>query len=173
MPSKVFTQLEELIKNSTVDPTKAVPSDVLADIGCPTTSIAILEDGEISAHCISTGSDNVDTLIQACSISKPVAGLAIMRLIELGHVSLEDKVVDLLPADMVKLMAKDTRTESLLKLVTVKHLMSHTSGLSIGGFPGYPDLDKIPTMHEILEGRLSANTQPIKMLTLPGLEFMY
>ncbi|KAJ9651189.1 hypothetical protein H2198_009521 [Neophaeococcomyces mojaviensis] len=173
MAFQLFTRLEDLIKNSASNPITATPSQVLADIGSPSTSIAVLDNGEISSHCISTGSDNPDTLFQACSISKPVAGLAIMKLIELGHFSLDDKICDLLPDQIVQLMAIDSRTERLLRTVTIKHLMSHTSGISVGGFPGYPVYDRVPQLYQIFEGRSSANTQPIVMKTLPGLEFMY
>lgn len=173
MAPSFFASLEELIRATALDPATASVSEILADIGSPSTSIAVLDNDEISSHCISTLSHDTDTLFQACSISKPLGGLMITKLVELGHFSFDDKMVDLLPADIFELMAKDTRREALLRTVTVKQLMSHTSGMSIHGFPGYADHDNLPSLYQIFEGRSAASSQPITMQTLPGLEFMY
>lgn len=174
MSSDTLLALENIIKGSAAAGTDASDvAQILADVGCPSTSIAILENGQISSCCFSTGTDDTQSIFQACSISKAIAGMAIMKLIELDHLSLEDKICDLLPPHTFELMTKDKRTEKLLRLVTIKHLMSHTSGISIGGFPGYPNHSNVPTLDQILEGRDKANTQPVNMHTLPGLAFMY
>lgn len=45
--------------------------------------------------------------------------------------------------------------------------------MSQGGFPGYQDPSKMPTASEIITGSPLVNTMPIKLISLPGLEFMY
>lgn len=170
--STFFGRLEELIRNST-DVEYDTVADVLAEVGAPTTSIAILENGRISSHCITTRGDNVDTLFQACSISKPAAGMAVMKLVELGHFGVDDKICDLLPPNITQLLTANPKTKPLVETVTVKQLMSHTAGLSIGGFPGYPDPSRVPNTTQILTGRELANTQPVKLVSFPGLQFTY
>ena len=169
----LFKQLDDLILQSTDDDLLDSVAKVLADVGTPSASIAILEDGQIASHCISTHGDDSDTLFQACSISKPVAGLALMRMVEDGLLSVDDKIVDHLPDEVLELLAKDTRTRSLLQMITVKQLMSHTAGLSVGGFPGYPDHQNVPSTTQVIEGKSSSNTPAIKFAYVPGFDFIY
>ena len=169
----LFKQLDDLILQSTDDNSLDTVAKVLAEVGTTSASIAVLEDGEITSHCISTRSDDRDTLFQACSISKPVAGLALMRMVEDGLLSVDDKIVDHLPSDVLELLAKDTRTRRLLQMITVKQLMSHTAGLSVGGFPGYPDPQKVPNTTQVIEGKSCSNTTPIKFAYVPGFDFIY
>lgn len=96
-----------------------------------------------------------------------------MKLIEKGILSLDDKIVDHLPENITAHLLSDPSTAPVVQTITLKHLMSHTSGISQGGFPGYPDPTKIPTASDIITGGPLVNTMPIKLITLPGLEFMY
>lgn len=96
-----------------------------------------------------------------------------MKLIEKGILSLDDKIVDRLPEKVTAHLLSDPSTVPVVRTITLKHLMSHTSGMSQGGFPGYPDPIKMPTTSEIITGGPLVNTMPIKLITLPGLEFMY
>lgn len=60
-----------------------------------------------------------DTKFRTASISKPVVALLALRLVEQGKLSLDTKVSDLLP---------DYRKD-VADRVTVRHLLSHTSGI--------------------------------------------
>lgn len=168
-----YAKLEKLILESTDDKTLTTPAAVLAEIGAPTTSIAILDDGNITSHCISTIDDNTDTIFQACSISKPTAGMAIMKLIELGKFSLDSRAIDLLPSEIVSGLTAKPISDGLWSKVTVKQLLSHTAGLSVGGFPGYPDRNNVPTAAQLLIGASGTNTQPIRFFSQPGHDFHY
>lgn len=44
--------------------------------------IAIIDDYHITSKCFSSISDNTDTIFQACSISKPIAGYAVIHLMQ-------------------------------------------------------------------------------------------
>ena len=173
MENDLYTRLEKLILESTDNTSLQSPAAVLAEVGCPTTSIAILEDGQISPHCISTINDNVSTLFQACSISKPAAGLVIMRLIELDYFTLDSLAIHLLPPTLASTLTPNPSLAALWQKITIKHLMSHTAGLSIDGLSGYANHATVPSAAEVLTSTNNANSQPVQPLSPPGLEYSY
>ncbi len=61
------------------------------------------------------------TMFHIASITKVFTATAIMQLVEQGKLSLDDKLVDVLPE--FKLRSKD------YDKITIKHLLTHTSGL--------------------------------------------
>lgn len=173
MSAEFFKQLEDLVLSSTDDSGHQTVAEVLRDAGVPTASIAILDNGHISSHCISSRDDNTETLFQACSISKPTAGVVAMRLVDLGYFSVTDKIRNLLPENIVRLLSRDVRTEAAFNTVTVAQLMSHTAGLSVSSFPGYPDVNDVPTVSQLLEGGNHSDTMRIRFVSPPGADFMY
>jgi D-alanyl-D-alanine carboxypeptidase len=71
---------------------------------------------------------SVDTRYPVASVTKLYTTVVVMRLIEQGAITLEDRIVDLLPADMtdaLHVLEGVDHTPS----ITVEHLLSHTSGL--------------------------------------------
>src|SRR5262249_54006007 len=103
------------------------------------------------------------TRFLAGSISKPVAALAALRLVERGKLTLDGDMNDVLVS--WKIPANDfTRQER----VTLRRILSHSAGFTVGGFPGYEVDAKIPSLQEILDGKRPANTGPIKVNVLPG-----
>ncbi|KAL7957920.1 beta-lactamase/transpeptidase-like protein [Trichoderma compactum] len=171
----VFSQLEELIR-SEHDGNLSTAS-VLAKLGTPCASVAIMEDGVISAHCFSTGGENTETVFQACSISKPTFAVALLKLVDEGKVALDSRIGDLLPQDVLDILTKDTSAteSSMVKDITISQLLSHTSGLSQGGFPGYSVLDasRIPTLREVLTGANPVNTLDVHLQGFPGQSYSY
>jgi len=167
-----YTALEALVASQ--NPSHPSPAAVLADLGTPSTSIAILDHGTITTHCISTVGDNPDTLFQACSISKPITALAAMRLIQQGKLTLDDKVVDLLPANVTELL-ETPQTKHLLLQVTIRHLLSHTSGFSVHGVPGYSPTSSPspPPLTKIVSGAHPSHTPQIRLISVPGQAFSY
>ncbi|TKA55685.1 hypothetical protein B0A49_11182, partial [Cryomyces minteri] len=85
-----FCDLEQIITSQSA--AHCDLTDALAEQGCPSTSIAILDRGEITSRCISTIGDDDQTVFQACSISKPITGMATMKLVQQGKIQLEDKI---------------------------------------------------------------------------------
>jgi CubicO group peptidase (beta-lactamase class C family) len=118
------------------------------------------------------GSEDKDTLYQACSISKAITGLAVAKLIDQGHLKYSTLITDHLPQEIVNLVV-DSKTEHLFRHLTVSHLLSHTSGLSQHGFPGYDVRDDLPTVSNILAGTPPANTPMVQCTTFPGAQFSY
>ena len=85
------------------------------------------------------------TLFAAASISKTVLATAVMRLVERGKLSLDVPVLSYLPSFRFSDQALGAR-------VTLRHLLSHTSGLPTGGKDwGPPDRDALARfVHEQL-----------------------
>jgi hypothetical protein len=57
--------------------------------------------------------------------------------------------------------------------VTLRQLLSHTAGVSVHGFAGYPATGPWPTVTRILNGSPPANNLPIIVDLIPGLQFRY
>jgi CubicO group peptidase (beta-lactamase class C family) len=75
-----------------------------------------------------------DTIFRMRSMTKPITGAAVMMLVDAGKVSLDDPVSKYIPEfnDMKVLVEKrDGSTELVAaeRPITLKHLMTHTSGL--------------------------------------------
>jgi CubicO group peptidase (beta-lactamase class C family) len=107
------------------------------------------------------------TLFQACSISKPVAVLAMLRLVEQGLLDLDQDVNERLVSWRVRPLA------GWQPMVTLRQLASHSAGLTTSGFPGYRRGDALPTTVEILDGTGPANTFAVRVDTVPGVQFRY
>lgn len=169
---KLFDALKELICKQ--GRANLNPADVFAELGTPSASIAFLDEGEIHATCIGRENHDRNTLFQACSISKALCGTTTLRLVDQGKLSLSDCVFDKLPRPIqTELMASSD--PDLLKRITVKHLLSHTAGLSTpsSGFPGYPENSTLPTPKAIVAGKSPSNTLRIQIQAPPGVEYSY
>ena len=120
-----------------------------ARFGVPGMSWALINDGEI-AHAgalgvqVASGSRPVTntTRFQACSISKPVAAMAVLRAVQDGLFTLDTDINKILTS--WKLDGGQFTKDGP---VTPRTLTSHTSGLGDGfGFPGYDPKDSVPTV---------------------------
>lgn len=108
------------------------------------------------------------TLFQAGSISKPVAAVGAMWLVEQGKLSLDEDVNKKLKSWKVP-ENEFTKTEK----VTLRRLMSHSAGLTVHGFPGYAVNEPRPTLVQIFNGEKPANTAPIRVDFVPGTRMRY
>lgn len=90
-------------------------------------SIGIVNNGESSTFSYGNTdiqkkySINDSSMFHLASVSKLFTATAIMQLIEKGQLSLDDKLVDLIP----EFQMRDKRS----KEITIRHLLTHTSGL--------------------------------------------
>jgi len=106
----------------------ATVGGLVAD-GVPSASIAILEDGKISAAVVTNGHEDTDTVYQACSISKAITAFAVAKLVDEGQFTYDTRVAKHLPQSVVDCIVAPA-TVHLMQHVTVRMLVSHTSGLS-------------------------------------------
>jgi CubicO group peptidase (beta-lactamase class C family) len=108
------------------------------------------------------------TLFQAGSISKPVAAMAALALVERGKLALDAPIANVLTSWRIPENELTRATP-----VTLKHLLSHTAGFTVHGFPGYAAGDEVPTIAQILDGAAPANTKPVRVDLPPGKKFRY
>src|SRR5919108_1750591 len=116
------------------------------------------------------GSDSVttETLFQAASISKPVAALAALRLVQEGVLDLDEDVNRKLKSWKIP-ESPFTATQP----VTLRRLLSHSAGLTVHGFRGYAATEAVPTFLQIVNGEAAANSRAIRVDTFPGARWRY
>ena len=76
-----------------------------------------------------------DTLFRIYSLTKPVTAVAVMALYELGEFLLDDPIERYLPEFNSMQVWDDGRLVDAATPITIRHLLTHTSGIS------YPDAD--------------------------------
>ena len=140
-------------------------------LNVPGVSVAVLHDGALhwakGYGVTRAGGPQVtpETLFQAGSISKPVAALAALRLVEQGRTTLDGDVGAQLEGGELP-TPPGTR-------VTLRGLLSHTAGTTVHGFPGYAAGTAVPSVIDVLAGRPPANTAPVVVDVEPGTIWRY
>ena len=143
--------------------------DRMAADQVPGVSIAVIHNGAIEwaqgFGVVQLGGAPVtaETLFQAGSISKPVAAMAALRLVEQGKLSLDADVNQSLASWKIPPSAAAPEA-----VVTLRQLLTHTAGLTVHGFPGYAAGAAVPTLVQVLNGEKPANTDPIRLEAPPG-----
>src|ERR1022692_359762 len=144
----------------------------MAHAGVPAVSVAVITGGEVSetaalgvACAGGSPAATPGTLFQAASISKPVAAACTLRLVANGAFGLDEPVDELLRSWQVP------ANGAWRPRLTVRQLLSHTAGLTVSAFPGYPPGAAIPSLTDVLAGR--GNTLPVRVASLPGVQFSY
>jgi CubicO group peptidase (beta-lactamase class C family) len=141
--------------------------------GVPGVSIAVMDGGRIvwakGYGVEEAGTDRPvteATLFQAASISKPVAALGALRLVDDGRLTLDDDVNRWLRSWRVP--ASDAANG---RAVTLRGLLTHTSGLTVHGFPGYVSGQDAPGTVGVLRG--DGNTAAVLVDAEPGTLWRY
>ncbi len=139
----------------------------------PGLSIAVIRRGEVEwaagygvKRLGTADSVDVTTLFQAASISKPLAATAVLRLVDSGHLGLDDDVMHYLTSWVLPVGSQTAGNP-----VTLRRLLSHTAGVNVHGFGGVPRGSRLPTTTEVLEG--GAGSSPIRVEEAPGDSFNY
>lgn len=158
---------------------RSYPAEALADLmrrhNVPAVSIAVIRDGRLTWSGAFGTADperrraaTPDTLFQAASISKPVAATAALRLVELGKLELDKPVNAALRSWRVP--DADVAPGNA---VTLRHLLTHTAGLTAQGFGGYAPGTALPTVTQVLDGTAPANSEAVRLTRVPGAEWRY
>jgi CubicO group peptidase (beta-lactamase class C family) len=161
-----------MVEGEASQPTKL--ADRMSQMRVPGISIAVIHDGKIEwargFGVTKIGGPPVtpDTLFQAASISKPVAALAVLRLVESGKLNLDTDVNQYLKSWKVP---ENSFTEH--SKVTLRRLLSHSAGMTVHGFPGYASDEPAPTLAQVLNGEKPANTPAIVVDIVPGTIWRY
>src|SRR5206468_690196 len=141
----------------------------------PGLSLAIIQDGKVirvkGYGVAEQGGERpvtASTLFQAGSISKSVAAVGALRLVQEGKLALDEDVNAKLTTWKVP---ENAFTRE--KKATLRGILSHTAGLTVHGFPGYAVDGPVPSLVQVLNGEKPTNTAPIRVDILPGSKWRY
>ncbi len=141
----------------------------------PGVSIAVVEQGQIVwargfgiTEAGTTDLVTSRTIFQAGSISKVVAATGMLRLVREGVLELDTPVNEYL-----KSWSLPENSFTINEKVTLRRIASHSGGLTVHGFPGYSVDNPIPTIPEILDGTGAANTDAVRVDSIPGTRWRY
>ena len=148
---------------------------VLGEYAVPGCSVAVLERGEIvldrgfGTSRVTSGDPNSPTTrMQACSMSKPVAVVAALRLVEQGLLDLDADVSEYLTRWTLP-ASGDWRPRLTLRQLAEPYRRTHVTRrvprLSAG--------DVVPSLVEVLCGTHPANAPGARVDMVPGLQFRY
>lgn len=147
----------------------------MRDLKVPGVSIAVIDSFRIAwargygvREAGGTDSVTTETLFQAASISKPIAALAALRLVQEGTLDLDEGVNRRLTSWKVP-ENRFTTTQP----VTLRRLLSHSAGLTVHGFRGYAATEQVPTIRQVLDSQPPTNSAPIRADTFPGARWRY
>ena len=142
--------------------------EALKLLNIPSASVALIDEGRI-AFASAYGKDATpETLYQAASLSKFVAAVGAMRLVEDGTLDLDQDVNAKLTSWHVPSNAFDATHK-----VTLRGLLSITGGIGVPGFLGYETGAPLPTLTQILDGAPPANSPPVTVIAVPGSAYHY
>jgi len=113
-----------------------------------------------------------NSMFWIASQTKPMTAAALMMLVDEGKVSIEDPVTTFIPEYADQWQAVESDEEHILlkkpaKPITVRHLLTHTSGLPFASAIERPTLDFMP----LREGILSYTMTPLQ--SSPGERYQY
>ncbi|MFN0110487.1 MAG: serine hydrolase [Blastocatellia bacterium] len=141
----------------------------------PGVSVAVINDGKIEwakGYGVTEVGGSIpvtaDTMFQAASISKPVAAMGMLRLVEKGLLTLDEDVNAKLKS--WKVPENDFTKE---QKVTLRRLASHSAGLTVHGFRGYAVGESVPATVQVLDGEKPANSAAVRVNVKPGSLWRY
>ena len=141
----------------------------------PALSVAVIKDFKVEwakAYGFRDAEEKspatVETLFQAASISKPVAATAALHFVEKALLNLDEDI----NAKLVSWKIPGNRFAAK-QTVTLREILSHSAGLTVHGFMGYPTGQPVPTLLQVLDGKKPANSAPIRVDVLPGSLWRY
>jgi CubicO group peptidase (beta-lactamase class C family) len=141
----------------------------------PGVSIAVINNGQIEwargygvVEGRGTKAVTAVTPFQAASISKPVAAMAALSLVQAGKLSLDEDVNLQLKSWHVpdNQFTKDQK-------VTLRRLLNHSAGLTVDDVGSYGADEVLPTLVQALDGLPPAHSEPIRVDVVPGTNWRY
>jgi CubicO group peptidase (beta-lactamase class C family) len=152
----------------------ATISERLARHGTPAASVALINGGAVEwAHGYGTVESGraipvtAETIFQAGSISKHVAMVGVLRLVQQGLLDLDTDVNHYLTSWRIP------PNGSWQPSLTLRQLLAHTARLSYTWYRGFARGAPTPTLVQVLDGQPPANTPPVRVVLLPGSQFRY
>jgi CubicO group peptidase (beta-lactamase class C family) len=136
----------------------------------PGLSVAVMDDFELvwsgAFGVAETGTDmpvTEETLFQTASIGKSVTAATALHQVGLGVIDLDTDVHAYLTS-----WTLPDNVYTAQNAISIRSLLSHTAGVNVHGFFGYPPTSPIPDLRQILDGTPPANNEPIRVDSEPG-----
>jgi CubicO group peptidase (beta-lactamase class C family) len=155
--------------SSTVD---AVTPSLLQEYAVPGAAIALIQKGRVVwargygfGNVASGTRVSAETVFNVGSISKSPTAWAVMQLVDQGKVDLDRPVDSYLKRWHLPASSFDNRQ------VTVRRLLSHTSGISNHNFHGWDPESPLPPIEDSLSGK--TGTGEVQVVVAPGSGFRY
>ncbi|HSG43324.1 MAG TPA: serine hydrolase domain-containing protein [Anaerolineales bacterium] len=108
------------------------------------------------------------TIFQTASIAKPMVAVVSLHYVETGDLALDGDVNRKLVSWQVP---ENEYTDQAP--VTLRHLLSHSAGMTFEGYRGYAQGEAIPNLQQILDGEQPANSPPVRVNFVPGTRYSY
>ncbi len=136
----------------------------------PGVAIAVLRDGKL-VHSAGYGTReagtastvDAETLFSVGSVSKVVTAATTLRLAAGGKLALDQDIATYLRSWKVPATPQVPAPQ-----LTLRMLISHTSGLGVHGFADYLPGEPLPTLEQTLDGIAPAKNKPVRLLHTPG-----
>jgi CubicO group peptidase (beta-lactamase class C family) len=150
-----------------VEKTLTLP-EAMAELNIPSVSFAVIDEDRIAFASAYGEAATPETLYQAASLSKFVAAVGAMRLVDQKKLALDEDVNARLTSWKVPTNGFDKGHP-----VTLRGLLSMTAGIGVPGFLGYEVGAPLPNLTQILYGAPPANSPPITVIAEPGSAYQY
>lgn len=138
----------------------------------PVAGYAIIDHGQIVAAETLSMDPKIkvsrESDFQAASISKSIAAYGVLRLVSEGKLNLDEPIKNKLSSWKIPENQYDKNHP-----ITLRQILSMTSGLSVSGFGGYAQETPLPTSEEVLDGKSPANNSPVLVSYQPGSKYSY
>ncbi len=143
--------------------------------GVPGISFAVIKNGETEwakgYGVLQQGADekvNTETMFSVGSVSKVGAAIISLKLQENGELVIDTDVNEYLTSWKIP---ENQYTQE--QAVTLRHIMSHTGGLTVHGFADFNPNERLPTTIQILSGKGPAKNSPVYVNIPVGSQFRY
>lgn len=154
---------------------KKVP-ELMLEQKVPGMALAVFDNNKL-IHTKGYGFSNIgkdlpitaSTGFNIASISKLFTAFAIMKLVEEGKIDLDA------PASTYLTRWKLPKSNYDHNKVTIRHLLSHTAGISIHGYPGFDKKKELPSIEASLKGHIgpSQTNKKVDIILEPQTQFKY
>lgn len=148
--------------------------DRMRELHTPGVAIAVVRAGKLDwakgYGVVSAGGEAVDTdtLFQAGSVSKPVAAVTALVMVQDETLSLDAPINTILRSWT---LPENPFTQA--SPVTLRRLLSHSAGTTVHGFSGYAVAVPLPTVPQILDGTAPANSPAVRVDQPVGVSYRY
>ena len=149
-------------------------SDEMKALHVPGVSIVVIHNGKVDwargfgVTGVGGAAITADTLFQAGSVSKPVAAVAALRLVQEGRIPLDSNVNGALKSWKIP-----SNSFTAARPVTLRDLLSHTAATTVHGFEGYTAGSPTPTLRQVLDGAAPANSASVVVDGPVGAQYRY